>query len=132
EHLTRAVEVLRDAKTGFEYRHVMDEVKSALDAIRNYSNRKDLGRELLVDTGIIGNVDPQGGDNAAADVIDRFLKIMDNAYWIASKPAHTKLKSGQRFSMDPDRTDAILILTVALATSKFLLERIEHYINTVV
>lgn len=70
----------------------MDEVKSALDAIRNYSNKRDLGGELLVETSIIGNIDPHAGDLAAEDVIDKFLKMMDNAYWIASKPAHTRLK----------------------------------------
>jgi hypothetical protein len=111
----------------------MDEVKTSLDAIRNYPNKKDLGKELLVETSIIGNVDQYAGDRAAEDIIDKFLKIMDNAYWIASKPAHTRAKgkSAQRFSMNPDRTEAILVLNIGLATTKFLLERIEHYIITV-
>jgi hypothetical protein len=131
DHLNSAVDVLRDAKAGYDYRHVMVEVKSSLDSIRNYHNKKDLGKELLVETSIIGNVDPLAGDLASEDVIDRFLKIMDNVYWIASKPAHTKLKGkSSRFSMNPDRTDAVFVLTVALASSKFLLQRIEHYIAT--
>ncbi len=33
--------------------------------------------------------------------------------------------------MNPDRTDAAFILTTGLAASKFLLERIEHYITTI-
>jgi hypothetical protein len=133
KHLNSAVEVLRNAKTGSDYRHVMDEVKSSLDSIRDPQNKKELGKELLVETSIIGNVDPPAGDLAAKDVIDKFLKIMDNAYWIASKPAHTKSKDKppKRFSMNPDRTDAIFVLTVGLASCKFLLERIEHYIATV-
>jgi hypothetical protein len=133
EHLSSAVEVLRNAKTGYDYRHVMDEVKSALDSLRNYKNKSDLGKELLVETSIIGNIDPSGGDFAAAEVIVNFSNILDNTYWIASKPAHTKLqkKPQKRFSMDPDRADALLVLTIALASSKYLLQRIEHYITTV-
>jgi hypothetical protein len=131
EHLNSAVEVIRNAKTGYDYRHVMDEVKSSLDSIRNYKNKNDLGKELLVETGIIGNTDPNAGNLASGDVMDKFFKIMDNAYWIASKPAHTKLKgSSLRFSMNPDKTEAIFVLTVALASARFLIQRIEHYIAT--
>ena len=131
EHLSNAVEVLRNTKIGYDYRHIMDEVKSSLDSIRNYNNKKDLGKELLVETGIIVNINPPAGDLASEDVMDKFFRIMDNAYWIASKPAHTKLKgSSLRFGMNPDRTDAILVLTVALAYAKFLLQRIDHYMAT--
>jgi hypothetical protein len=123
EHLSNAVEVLRNTKIGYDYRHIMDEVKSSLDSIRNYNNKKDLGKELLVETGIIVNINPPAGDLASEDVMDKFFRIMDNAYWIASKPAHTKLKgSSLRFGMNPDRTDAILVLTVALASAEFPLQ----------
>lgn len=55
---------------------------------------------------------------------------MDKAYWIASKPAHAKLKkSGDKFS--PDRSEALLVLVVGLAVFRFLLERIDCYIETV-
>jgi len=33
--------------------------------------------------------------------------------------------------MNSDRTEAILVLNIGLATTNFLLERIEHYIITV-
>jgi len=36
----------RDAKSGYDYRYGMDEVKSTVDALRDYSNKKDLGKEL--------------------------------------------------------------------------------------
>lgn len=75
EHLNSAVEVLRDAKTGSNNRHVMDEVKSSFDSIRDLQNKKELGKELLVETGIIGNVDPSAGDLAAEEVIDKFLNF---------------------------------------------------------
>lgn len=57
EHLNNAVQILRNAKSGLEYRYVMDEVKSALEPIYQYKNKKDLGKELLVETSIIGNID---------------------------------------------------------------------------
>jgi hypothetical protein len=133
EHLNIAVDDLRNARSGPDYRHVMDEVKSSLDTIRRYQNKKDLGRELLVETSIIGNIDPAAGDNAAENVITRLLNILEEVYQIASKPVHTTLrgKIPSRFSMNPDRTDAIFVLTTALAASKFLIERIETYIKTV-
>ena len=133
EHLNIAVDDLRNARSGPDYRHVMDEVKSSLDTIRRYQNKKDLGRELLVETSIICNIDPAAGDNAAENVITRLLNILEEVYQIASNPAHTTLrgKIPSRFSMNPDRTDAIFVLTTALAASKFLIERIETYIKTV-
>ena len=76
DHLYNAVEVLRNAKTGYEYRHVMDEVKTALEAIRNYVNKKDLGKEIFVETSIIGNIALNGGDIAAEDVMDKIFQIM--------------------------------------------------------
>ncbi len=133
EHLKIAVDDLRNARSGPDYRHVMDEVKSSLGTIRRYQNKKDLGKELLVETSIIGNIDPPAGDNAALDVITNFLDILENVYQIASKPAHTTLrgKTPSRFSMNPDRTEAIFVLTTTLAASKFLIERIETYVKTV-
>jgi hypothetical protein len=111
---------------------MINEVKSSLDTIRKYPKKKDRGRELLVETSIIGNLDPSAGDNAAEDVITNFLNIMENVYQIASKPAHTTLrgKAAHRFSINPDRSEANLVLTTALAASKFLLERIEIYVKT--
>jgi hypothetical protein len=93
-----------------------------------------LAKELLVDTGIIGNVDNSGsGDRSAEQYIDYYFKILDNIYQMASKPAHTKLRGqmAPRFSMTPDRADAIFVLTTGLAAAKFLLEKINLYINTV-
>lgn len=130
EHLNSAVQILRNAISGRDYRYVMDEVKSALEPISKYENKKDLGKELLVETSIIGNIDPNAGDTAAEEVICNFMRIMDNTYWIASKPAHTKLKkSGDKFSMHPDRSEALLVLVVGLAAFRFLLERIDFYID---
>jgi hypothetical protein len=132
EHLNNAVQILRNAKSSLDYRHVMDEVKSALEPISKYKNRQDLGKELLVETSIIGNLDANAGDTAAKEVICNFMRIMENAYWIASKPAHAKLqKSGDRFSMHPDRSEALLVLVVGLAAFRFLLERIGCYVETV-
>jgi hypothetical protein len=69
----------------------MDEVKSVLEPIYQYKNKKDVGKELLVETSIIGNIDANAGDTAE-EVICNLIGIMDNAYCIASKPAHKKLK----------------------------------------
>jgi hypothetical protein len=135
EHLRSAVTLLRESRRIEDFRHVMDEVKSSMDSIRNYPNKQSLAKEILVNTGIIGNVDGSGsGDRSAEQYIDYYFKILENIYQMASKPAHTKLR-GQtipaRFSMTPDRSDAVFVLTMALAASKFLIERINLYINTV-
>jgi hypothetical protein len=134
EHLNNAVDVLRNARTSYDYRHVMDEVKTALENIAAYPSKRELGKELLVQTSVISNVDSSaGGDAAAVEVITKFLQLLDSAYWIASKPAHVKLKgkSAPRFGMSPDRTDAVFVLTIGLAAFKFLIERIELNIKTV-
>jgi hypothetical protein len=88
---------------------------------------------LLFETSIIGNLDPAAGDNAAENVITSLLNILEESYQIANKPAHTTLrgKIPSRFSKNPDRTDAIFVLTTALAASKFLIERIETYVTTI-
>jgi hypothetical protein len=39
DHLHNAVQILRNAKSGRDYRHVMDEVKSALEPISKYEAR---------------------------------------------------------------------------------------------
>jgi hypothetical protein len=106
-----------------------------VDSIRNYPNKQILAKEILVETGIIGNVDNSGsGDRSAEQYIDYYFKILDNIYQMASKPAHTKLRGRaipERFSMTPDRSDAVFVFTTALAACKFLIERINLYINTV-
>jgi hypothetical protein len=132
ENLNNAVQVLRNAKSGGDYIQVMNEVKSALDAISKYKKKRDLGKDLLVETSIIGNIDANAGDTAAEEVICNLIGIMDNVYSIASKPAHKKLKkSSGKFSMHPDRSEALLVLVVGLAAFRFLLERIDCYIETV-
>jgi hypothetical protein len=133
DHLNTAVHILRNAKSDSDYRQVMDRVKSSLDTIRKYSNKKDLGKELLIYTGIIRNIDSSRGDIAGEDVMNNFFEILDKVYQIASKPAHTKGKgkSGGSFAMNPDKAEAVYVLTMGLAASKFLLERIETYIMTI-
>jgi hypothetical protein len=134
DHLNTAVHVLRNAKSDSDYRQVMDQVKSSLDAIRKYSNKKDLGKELLIQTRIIDNIDSSAGDIAAEEVMNDFFEILEKVYHIASKPAHTKGKgkSGGSFAMNPHKAEAVYVLTMGLAASKFLLERIETYIMTIV
>ena len=135
-HLAEAISIMRESNSSENYRHVMDEVKSSLDSIRNYSNKRDLAKEILVQTGVIGNIDASmGGDTSAEEYIIYFFKSLENIYQMASKPAHTKLRGQQqpptRFSMMPDRSDAIFILVSTLSVSKFLMAKISTYINTV-
>jgi hypothetical protein len=136
EHLTAATRIMRESNSSEGYRHVMDEVKSSLDTLRNYPNKKDLAKEILVQTGIIGNTDASmGGDTSAEQYINYFFKNLENIYQMASKPAHTKLRGQQspiRFSMMPDRSDAIFVLVSTLSASKFLMAKINAYINTVI
>jgi hypothetical protein len=42
EHLNNAADVLRNARTSYDYRHVMDEVKTALENIAAYPNKREL------------------------------------------------------------------------------------------
>lgn len=43
--------------------------------------------------------------------IDRLLRIIEIAYWITSKPAHAiSKKSSDKFSMNPARSEVILVL----------------------
>jgi len=42
----------------------MNEVKSALEPISKYKNEQDLGKELFVETSIIGNIEANAGDTA--------------------------------------------------------------------
>jgi len=66
-------------------------------------------------------IDTNAGDIASEEVI---CGIIDNAYWITGKPAHTKLKkSGGKFSMCPDRSEALPVLVVGLAAFRFLLRK---------
>lgn len=136
EHLAAATRIMRESSSSEDYRHVMDEVKSSLDSLRNYPNKKDLAKEVLVQTGVIGNIDSSlGGDTSAEQYVNYFFKCLENIYQMASKPAHTKLRGQQQppiqFSMMPDRSDAIFVLTSTLSASKFLLDKISTYVNTV-
>lgn len=109
EHLCSAVNILRESRRIEDFRHVMDEVKSSMDSIRNYPNKQILAKEILVETGIIGNVDSSNsGDRSAEQYMGYYFKILENIYQMASKPAHTKLRgqtTPSRFSMTPDRVN---------------------------
>ena len=134
--LKSAINTLRNPRSTTDYRQVMDQVKTSVDSIRSYlpGHKQDLGREIFIDTGIIVNIDTPGGDRAAEDIIERIGNILENVYQIASKPAHTKTrpKSGQaqlRFSMNPDSSDSEFVLTLALASAKYLIQKIEVVIS---
>jgi hypothetical protein len=133
-YLETAISIIRNPRSTNDYRQVMDLVKSSVDSIRSNvkNNRIIISKELFIDTGIITNIDPGGGDKAAEEIIEKVGDIMESIYQIASKPAHTKPRKGQpqlRFNISPEEADAQFVLVVGLASSKYLIEKINNYIN---
>lgn len=127
-NLEEAVNIFRNSNSIYDYKLVMLYIKSALDSIRKYNFKKQIGKELLIKPGIIGNVDPSGGDIAAEEVIDDFFRIMDHIYQIVSKPGHkiTRKPHSLKFNMSPDRAETIFCLTVSLSSAKYLFEKINQ------
>jgi hypothetical protein len=131
-NLKNAVKILRNSRSTNDYRQVMDQVKTSVDAMRKYiqKNKTELAKEIFIDTGVIANVDPGGGDKAAEDVVEKFGVIMENIYQISSKPAHVTHRPGQppgRFNFVPESSDAEFVLTIALASARYLMDKIEAY-----
>jgi len=57
---------------------------------------------------------------------------LENIYQIASKPAHTKPRQGQpqlRFKFIPVSSDAEFVLTLGLGSAKYIMAKIQAYIN---
>ena len=69
--LKSAINVIRNPRSTTDYRQVMDQVKTSLDSIRSYlpGHKKDLGREIFIDTGAIVNIDTPGGDKAGLKIV---------------------------------------------------------------
>lgn len=79
-----------------------------------------------------GTSNSDKAEKAAEDVIEKFWNILENVYQISSKPAHTKPKPGQpqlSFNISPESSDAEFVLTLGLASAKYMLDKIEAYIN---
>lgn len=130
-NLELAVKEFRNSNSINGYKLTMVNIKSALDSIRKFSDKKQLGKILLIDNGIVGNIDPEGRYIAAEEIMDDLFSIMDKIYQIVSKPGHTQTRKSQqhpkplKFTVAPDREETLFCLTVSLATLKYLLNRIK-------
>lgn len=130
-NLEIAVKEFRNSNSINGYKLTMVNIKSALDSIRKYSNKKQLGKTILIDNGIIGNIDTGGADIAAEEIMDDLFSIMDKIYQIVSKPGHTQTRKSQqnpkplKFTVAPDKEETLFCLTVSLAALKYLLERLK-------
>jgi hypothetical protein len=135
-NLNSAVNVLRNPRSSNDYRQVMDQVKTSVETIRSYiknlNNKQNLAKEIFIDTGVITYIDPTGAAVAAEDVIEKFGNMLENLYQISSKPAHTTPKQSQpqkRFKFSPGSSDAEFVLTLGLASAKYIMEKIQEYFN---
>lgn len=135
-NLNSAVNVLRYPRSANDYRQAMDQVKTSVETMRmfakNPSNKKNLAKEIFIDSGVITDIDPTGATLAAEEVIQKFCEILENIYQIASKPAHTKPRSGQpqaKFKFTPESSDAEYVLTLGLVSAKYMMAKIQAYLN---
>lgn len=136
-NLNNAVNVLRNPRSTNDYRQVMDQVKTSVESLRSYannlSNKKNLAKEIFLDTGVLTDIDPSGATQAAEEVIERFCGILEHVYQIASKPAHTKPRKGQpqkKFRYIPESSDAEYVLTLGLGSAKYIMTKIQAYIDS--
>ena len=133
--LNNALNVLRNPRSTNDYRQVMDQVKTSVETMRSFannpSNKKNLAKEIFIDAGEIIGIDPKGGTQAAEEVIQRF-DILETLYQIASELAYTKPRQGQpqlKFKFIPKNSDAEFVLTLDLGSAKYIMAKIQAYIN---
>ncbi len=130
-NLKTAVASLRNAGTSDDLRAVMAHIRTPLDSILTFQSKKDLAKELYVDTGIIRDVDPNGAAEAAQEIIEDIWVIFQKLHDIVSKGIHTTTKqtktrkSNLSFQMKPVRANVEYALISALAASNTLVQLIE-------
>ena len=123
-YLNNAKDRIRKARNISDYKSIMGDVKSSLDSIKDISIRSTTGRDFLVLSGTVSDLDPGTGDKAPNDIIGRIKSIIEQIYKISSKPAHTTLeKTKQRFTLMPDREDALFVLESSLCILKYLIDK---------
>ncbi|MEW5840982.1 MAG: hypothetical protein AB1753_08260 [Thermoproteota archaeon] len=130
-NLKTAVASFRNAGTADDLRAVLAHIRTPLDSILTFQNKKDLAKELYVDTGIIQDVDPNGATEAAQEIIEDIWVIFQKLHDIVSKGIHTTTKqtktrkSNLSFQMKPVRANVEYALISALAASNTLVKLIE-------
>ena len=129
--LKAAVTSLRNASTSDDFRAVMAHIRTPIDSILKFQNKKDLAKELYVDTGILQDVDPNAAIEAAQEIVEDTWVIFQKLHDIVSKGLHTTTKQTKTrkgnlsFQMKPVRANVEHVLISALAASNMLVNLIE-------
>lgn len=123
-YLNNAKDRVRKARNISDYKSIMGDVKSSLDSVKGISITSTTGRDFLVLSGTVSDLDLGTADKAANDIVGRIKDIMEQIYKISSKPAHTTLeRSKLRFTLIPDREDALFVLESSLCILKYLIDK---------
>jgi hypothetical protein len=120
--LNDAVFKLRESHNSSDYKAVLGEVKGALDSFKDFQLNPSISGKFLLDTKTFKDIDPGGGQIASEEVMGRIKGIVKNVYMMASKSLHTE-NEGTRFSMEPDREDALLMLEISLSLYNYFVEK---------
>jgi hypothetical protein len=120
--LNDAVIKLRESRNSSDYKAVLGEIKGSLESIKDYQIDPSTSGNFLTQARTFKDIDPDGGLKASNEVMGRINGIIKSVYMMASKSLHTE-NEGIKFSMHPDREDALLMLEISLSVYKYLIAK---------
>lgn len=122
--LNDAVKRLRKSSNSSDYKSVLIEIKGALESIKEYEINPSTSGKFLMETKTFKDIDIDGGLTASNEVMGRIKGIMEHVYKISSKSIHVELeRKGKKFSMEPDKEDALLMLEISLSIYRYFIEK---------